>query len=366
MPLIIDGHEDLAYNMLAYKRDYRRSALETRRLEKDSEIPERNGGALLGWPEYQHGQVAFIFGSLFIVPERFRGGAWDWQVYKTSDQASQLLHGQISAYYELNERAPDQFRIIYSRQDFEEVLLLWQQAPVAYPKTTHPVGLVITIEGAEGIRSPSEMEEWWRAGVRTVGPVWAGTRFCGGTYLPGGFTKEGYELLEIMQGLGFTLDIAHMTELSACQALDHYEGPIVASHANVRAILNNSQNERHLSDKVISKLIARDGIIGVMCYNRFLVEGWARGDDRHLVSLSLLADHIDHICQIAGDARHVAIGTDFEGSYGLEDVPYEIETVADLQKVAPLLEGRGYAAEDINAIMSGNWLRHLKRNLPDR
>jgi membrane dipeptidase len=366
LSLIIDGHEDLAYNMLAYKRDYRRSALETRRLEKGTEVPGRNGEALLGWPEYQSGQIALIISSLFIVPEQFRGGAWDWQLYRTTDQAYRLYHQQINTYYELYERSPEAYRIVYSRQDLADVLRPWQQSPASYPQTTHPVGLVITIEGAEGILNPAEMEEWWSAGVRMVGPVWAGNRFCGGTYVPGGFTKEGYELLDVMQDLGFTLDIAHMTETSARQALDRYEGPVVASHANVRSVLKNSQNERLLSDQVIARLVERDGIIGVMGYNRFLLPGWAPGDDRHLVSLSLVVDHIDHICQIAGDSRHVGIGTDFEGSFGLADVPLEIETVADLQKIAQFLESRGYSGEDVDSIMYGNWRRHLERTLPDR
>jgi membrane dipeptidase len=362
--ILIDAHQDLTYNMLTFGRDYRLSVKETRQREAGTETPVRNGHTLLGWPEYQHGQVAVIFATLFVIPQRYSAGLWETVAYRDLSRAGTLLRQQLDLYHRLCGEHPDQFRLILNQRDLKEILTLWESVPAEYPNTTHPVGLVLSMESAEGIRAPEELEEFWDMGLRLVGPVWAGTRFCGGMYEPGGFTSEGHELLERMADLGYGLDIAHMNERSALQALAEFPGVVIASHANAKALLRELDNERHLSDSVISRLVERNGVMGVVPYNGFLRPSWRPGDDPNLVSLELLANHIDHICQIAGDARHVAIGTDFDGGFGFGAVPVELNTIADLQKLGPVLSGRGYTPEDIDAIFSGNWQRKLERILP--
>lgn len=86
----------------------------------------------------------------------------------------------------------------------------------------------------------------------------------GGTFEQGDFTNEGYALLEIMAELGYTLDISHMNEVSALQALDRYEGPVIASHANARSLIKNIEGERQLTDRTIRRLIERGGVMGVV------------------------------------------------------------------------------------------------------
>lgn len=375
MPYIIDAHQDLAYNALTFARDYLRSASETRRLEKDTLTIQRTGHTLLGWPEFQRGQVAAIFATLFLAPRRYQAGAWETQVFSSTDEAHRLYETQLSYYRRLTDDHPEQFRLVYNHFDFQEVMAAWEKEPAYLPENavseaperqavTHPTGLVLLMEGAEGIRSPEELEEWWEMGVRIVGPVWAGTRFCGGTLEPGDFTSEGLALLEVMAELGFTLDISHMTEASALQALDRYEGTVIATHANARALLKGVENERHLTDRVIRRLIERDGIMGVIPFNRFLRPGWSPSDDRQSITLQMLAAHIDHICQLAGDAYHAGLGTDFDGGFGWPAVPYEINTIADLQKLVPILAEKGYSEESIRDILGVNWQRFLERTLP--
>jgi membrane dipeptidase len=378
MTLIIDAHQDLAYNALTFGRDYLRSAEETRSIEKDTPTPERTGHTLLGWPDYQRGQVGIIFATLFLAPRRYQAGSWETQVFADASEARRKLENQLDFYRRLCDDHPDAFQLIYNKNDLQRVLAAWEQEPASLPRAaseerenepgktvTHPVGLVLLMEGAEGIRAPEEMEEWWEMGVRTAGPVWAGTRFCGGSYEPGGFTSEGYALLEVMAGLGYTLDISHMTETAALQALDRYEGPVIATHANARALIKNAQGERQLTDQTIRRLIERGGIMGVLPFNRFLRPDWANSDDRQLVTLRTLAAHIDHICQLAGDALHAGIGTDFDGGFGWPAVPYEINTIADLQKLAPVLAEYGYSDESITNILGNNWRHHLERTLPE-
>jgi membrane dipeptidase len=364
MKYIIDAHEDIAYNALSFGRNYLNSAAETRRLEADTPIPARAGHSLLGWPDFQAGQVALIFGTLFISPRRFQGGAWEKQAYQTTQEAAVLYRGQIDFYHRLCDDHPDQFGLVKTRQDLAEILAPWETSPAELPSKTHKVGIMISMEGAEGIRHPDEMAEFWDLGVRATGPVWAGTRFCGGTHEPGGFTREGFELLNIMAGLGFILDLAHMNEQSALQALDAYTGTVIASHANARALLKDFPGERHLSDTTIRRLAERGGVIGVLPFNKFLRPGWSETDDRSLVTLETLAAHIDHICQLTGCAQHVAVGTDFDGGFGWPSVPQEIDTIADLPKLEAVLLQRGYSEEDISSIFHGNWQSILERSLP--
>ena len=83
------------------------------------------------------------------------------------------------------------------------------------------------------------------------------------------------------------------------------------SHANARALLKGVEGERHLTDLTIRRLIERDGVMGVLPFNRFLRPDWSNTDDRQLVTLRTLAAHIDHICQLAGDALPCRAGNRF-------------------------------------------------------
>lgn len=358
---LIDAHQDLAWNILTFGRDYTLSAAEIRQREIGSDAPSLNGDTLLGWPEYQAGRVAVIIASLFAAPIRRKQGEWETLCYANDEQAFRIYNQQLDTYHHLTEEHPDKFTLIQKRDDLEILLDNWGNKD----EQTHPVGLVILMEGAEGVRSLSELEDWWRRGVRLIGPAWAGTRFCGGTREPGPLTQEGYALLEGMAAWGYILDISHMDERAALQALDAYPKMVIASHANAAALLPGVDSNRFLSDRLIQGLIDRDGIIGIIPYNRFLKWGWSPNDGRQAVNLSDVVAQIDYICQSAGDAVHVGIGSDFDGGFGLQAVPSEINTIADLHKLVPLLVDKGYTESDIAAIMGENWLSLLRRTLPE-
>ncbi len=397
--LVIDAHQDIAWNIIAFGRDYTRSAHETRRMEAESgsPAPARNGDTLLGWPDYRRGKVAVAFSTLFVAPARRRLGDWETQVYADYQQAHRLYMNQLDAYYRLVDRAPDLFQLVRSREELHEVLKPWQAldaAPAPAPlseeekaekrrlaeenarsnrpdeppqKPSGPaVGLVVLMEGAEGVREPAELELWYQRGVRIVGPAWAGTRYCGGTREPGPLTRDGYALLEVMSSLGMGLDLSHMDEKAALQALEGYPGPLAATHANALALLKDSTSNRHLSNRVIQGIVERNGVIGVVPYNLFLKPGWTTSEGRLVVSLENVAAHIDHICQLAGSARHAGIGSDFDGGFGLQSVPRDVDSVADLQKLGDLLLARGYSQEDTAAILGLNWQKFLERTLPER
>lgn len=358
--LIVDAHQDLAWNILTFDRDYSLSAAETRQRERGGEAPIHNGDTLLGWPDYQRGRVAIIFATLFAAPLRRQLGPWDVQCYSSNADAVTRYQAQMDAYHRLVDDHADKFRLLRTQHALHDHLAEWE-VQTASP----PVGLVILMEGAEAVGSPSELVEWWERGVRIIGPAWAGTRFCGGTGEPGSLTKEGYLLLEGMADLGFGLDVSHMDEKAALQALEVYPGPIIASHSNAAALLEGLDSNRFLPDRVIHGLIERGAVIGIVPYNRFLLPGWTERDGRHLVTLDHVVAQLDYICQIAGDARHAGLGSDFDGGFGLQRTPAEIDTIVDLRKLAPLLIKKGYTEEDVSAILGRNWIGFLDHCLPN-
>jgi membrane dipeptidase len=359
--LLVDAHEDLAWNMLTFGRDYTLSSSETRQREAGSLAPQVNDDTLLGWPDYQQGKVAVIFSTLFASPERHKLGEWDLQCYENDEEAHVSYRKQVDVYDRLVGEHPDMFRKISIVSDLQSVLSHWQREDTE----EHPVGLVLLMEGADGVREPAEVVDWYQWGVRIIGPAWAGTRYCGGTREPGGLTKLGHELLGRMSELNLTLDISHMDEKAALEALDAYPGTIIASHANALALLKDTDSNRHLTDRVIQGLLERNGIIGIIPANSFLRPRWSESGGRSGVSLEAFVAHIDYICQAAGNADHVGIGSDFDGGFGLQSVPVEIDSVSDLRKIIPILRQKGYTEDNVTAILGKNWLDYLQNNLPE-
>jgi membrane dipeptidase len=217
------------------------------------------------------------------------------------------------------------------------------------------------MEGADPILSPDQVEEWWQAGLRIVGPAHYGpSPYARGHNMEGGLFEQGPALLRAMERVGMILDVTHLSDRCFSEALDIYGGPVLASHHNCRALVNDP---RQLTDEQIARLIARGAIIGAALDAWMMVPGWVRGvttPDQANVRLEQIVDHIDRVCQIAGNARHAAIGTDLDGGFGREQSPLDLDTIADLQRVPDLLRQRGYQEEAIEGIMHGNWLRFFR------
>ena len=349
---IVDAHEDIAWNALVLDRDPRRSALETRRLEQDSDIPQREGLCMLGLPEWLSGGIAVICGSVFVSPAR--PGHLQSHTYTTADEAHTLALAQMDFYRRLADEEK-RIALIGTRADLESVLAGWQSE-------TPTIGILPLMEGADPIREPAEAEFWFERGVRIVGPAWlTGSRYAGGDSAPGPLTDEGRELLEVLAGLGVILDLSHLADEAFFEAVDRFEGWVVATHANPRARVPGN---RQLSDEMIRRLAERDGIVGIVPYNRFLRPGWTKGDPKNAVTVADVAAAIDHVCQVVGDAAHVGLGSDFDGGFGAEGAPAEIDTVADLARIGPALGEMGYSEDDIAAILGGNWLRLFRAALP--
>lgn len=360
-PILVDSHEDLAWNMLSFGRDYTLAAAETRKRETGMLARQVNDDTLLGWPDYQRGRVGVVFSTLFASPERHKLGEWDKQCYASDEEAQQRYSMQLDAYDRLVDEHPAMFQKVETCDGLQSIMAHWQRTDTE----EHPVGLVVLMEGAEGVREPGELEDWYRRGVRIIGPAWVGTRYCGGTHEPGGLTKEGYALLERMAEFHLTLDISHMDEKAALQALDSYTGTVIASHANALALLKGTDSNRHLTDRVLQGLLERDSVIGIVPANSFLRPDWREIGGRLAVTLEYYVAQMDYVCQMAGNAHHVGIGTDFDGGFGLQSVPIDIDTISDIRKIIPILAQKGYTEAETAAILGNNWLVHLQNTLPE-
>jgi membrane dipeptidase len=219
------------------------------------------------------------------------------------------------------------------------------------------------MEGADPVLAPEQVEEWWRAGLRIIGPAHYGVSpYAHGTGTEGGLFPPGPALLKEMARLGMILDVTHLSDQCFDEALDHYEGPVLASHHNCRALV---PDQRQLTDDQIKRLIKRGAVIGTALDAWMMYPGWVRGKTRPEeagVKLETMVDHIDHVCQIAGNARHAAVGTDLDGGFGREQSPYDLDTIADLQRLPELLRRRGYSEVAVEGIAYGNWVRFFRES----
>lgn len=334
--LIIDGHEDLAWNATELERDETAELAEIRR--REGAVPAHGEGtATTCLPSLRAADVRVVMATIFTYPtstsSSLRPG------YATPEEAFSRGMAQVSYYQQLQERG--EATVLHSRADLEAVLAGERPRP----------GLALVMEGADPLRTPADLAQFAAAGLRFVGLSWKATRYAGGTGAPGPLSDAGRALLREMERLSVVLDVSHLAEESFWQALELFHGRVIASHANCRAFVNT---DRQLSDAMIRAIAERDGVIGLVFFKRFIR---VKGD--HPVTLDDLVRHADHISQLVG-TRHVALGSDLDGGIGRESIPQGMDSVEDLPRFAEVLATAGYHKQAITGIMGENWLRVLR------
>lgn len=353
MQLIMDGHLDLAMNALEWNRDLTLPVYEIRKQETGmQDKPDRMHGTVT-IPAMREGNVGLCVATQIARYVRPGNSLPGW---RSPYQAWAMTQGQL-AWYKCMEEAGQMVQIT-DKGKLERHLHQWESSG-----TNKPVGYILSLEGADSIITPSYLERAYINGLRAVGPAHYGPgTYAQGTDAAGGITSNGRELLKEMDRLNVILDATHLNDQSFWETMDLFHGPVWASHNNCRTFV---QHNRQFSDEQIIELIRRDSVIGVALDAWMMVPGWVRGkstpESMH-VTLQLMADNIDHICQIAGNADHAAIGSDLDGAFGTEQCPSDIDTIADLQKLPQILQSRGYNEEEIGNILSGNWIRFLRKN----
>ena len=361
--LVVDGHLDLAMNALMWNRDITLDvdALRAHELSAGVTGPGRGCGTVTV-PELRRSGVAL---SLATVLAR-TGGAPTPALprFACAEIAYGMAQGQL-AYYRMLERL-GHLRMVRDRSGLNVHWNAWREwlANGAEPEQTPPHGFVLLMEGADSVPEPEHLVGWYEDGLRVLGMThYMDSTYAHGTGTEGGLKPPAEELLDTMQALGMVLDVTHLADQSFWEALELWQGPVLASHQNARALV---PGQRQFGDDQLRAVLERGGVIGVALDAWMLVPGWVRGETQPgVVGLEALVDHVTHVCELAGDCLHVAIGSDLDGGYGTEQTPRDLDTIADLQKLPALLRARGFSDDDVEAVMNGNWLRFLERHLPE-
>ena len=351
--LIVDAHLDLAWNALQWNCNIQHSVYTIRTAESNLSGPGRGQGTV-ALPELRRGRVALCFATLLA---RSTGRPIQNLDYSSPYQAYAAAQGQLAYYHALNEAG--EIHLIGDRAELDQHITAWR-AWEEKPDFAQPrLGLIISMESADPILVPELLPAWKEAGVRIIGPAHYGPgRYAGGTSTELGLGFEGKQLLREMEKLGILLDLTHLSDESFWEALDCFGGFVLASHNNCRALV---PHQRQFDNKQIQAVIARQGVIGVAFDNWMIRPGWTCGArENERVTLAHVTEHIDFICQLAGNSQHAAIGSDLDGGFGREQSPFDLDTIEDLQHIAEILSKRGYSDDDIGSIMHGNWIRLLR------
>jgi membrane dipeptidase len=337
---IVDAHLDLALNAVS-GFDVTASALDRR--------SQGQGEPTVGLPDLVAGGVAVAFATLWVAPRgKSLGDAVpgavaheeDFPTYGSPEEAHEHALAQLDVYQRWV--AEGRVRMITARADLDTHLRQWESDRIP--------GIVLLMEGADPITSPDQVGDWWERGLRIVGPAWASTRYAAGTDHPGGLTELGRALLEEMARVGMALDLSHLAH-DACHEALAYDGPLCVTHAHPRAF---NQSDRHLADDVLDRLARLETVVGLTLFNVFLR---ATGENGQM-TLDRWKEHAEYMASRIGWER-VGIGSDLDGGFDRDETPVEIDSVADLRKIADLVP-----PAEREGVLGGNWLRWLKIALP--
>ena len=351
--LIFDAHLDLALNGVDGNRDLRQGVQVLRAQERALGMtePGRQRGTVT-FPELRKAEVRLGVATLLARQEPAPDHSFGWT---TPEACYAACYGHW-AYYRAMEQA-GWMRLLRTRQDLADHVAQSR----ADPDRT-PFGYVLSMECADAVLTPPNLDEWHGLGLRAIGITHYGVnRYGGGTNTDVGLAPAAYPLLARIERLGIALDLTHLSDRAFSQAADAFGGRVLASHQNARKFCDG---QRQFSDEQLRRVIARDGVVGAALDAVMLQPGWVRGQSVAEVTLERVADNIDYVCQLSGTCRHAGIGSDLDGGFGAEQTPADVDTIADLQRLPEILSARGYSDADIAAVLHGNWLRFFGEVLP--
>lgn len=351
--LLFDSHLDLGLNAVDWNRDLRMDVHDIRVQEAVCGMtdPGRQTGTV-SLPELRKAEIGICVATVLGRIEQAVNHSFG---YSTPHACYAIAHAHL-AYYKAMER--DQLmRMIRTKAELTAHVAQYHANP-----TKTPLGYILSMECADAVLDPENIHDWHAQGLRAIGITHYGTnRYGGGTRSEVGLTVEAVPLLNNIEKLGIALDLTHLSDRSFNQVRDSFGGRVLASHQNARKFCDW---QRQFSDEQIRFVLERDGVIGIAFDAIMLQPGWVRSVTKPLVTMERAADNIDHICQLAGNAKHVGIGSDLDGGFGFEQTPADLNTIVDLQKIPGILERRGYRPPDIAGILHGNWLRFFGEVLP--
>ncbi len=358
---IFDAHLDLAMNAIEWNRNLTLELDTIRDSERHLRDKLDRGRGTVSLPEMRRGKVLACVATLIA---RVEHDAYSpVQGWRSAEQAWAMTQAQL-AWYRCMEEA-GQMRLIADANILKQHVDLINATNEDQPQDVLPIGFVLSLEGADSLVNLDYLQRMHKAGLRVVGPAHYGPgRYAFGTNSDGSLGDHGRELLREMDKLGMILDVTHLCDTCFWEALNTFSGPIWASHQNCRALVDHN---RQFSDEQLIALIERGAVIGSALDAWMLAPGWVRGTstpEQLGVSLENVADHVDHICQLAGNDKHCGLGTDLDGAYGNEQTPSDVKSIADVGGLFKILSRRGYNSSAIERIASGNFVDFLQRSLP--
>ncbi len=349
--LIFDAHLDLAMNALEWNRDLTQSVEKIRAREKGltDKVDRQNGTVAL--PDMRRGGIGICVATQIARFVKEKNPLPGWH---SPEQAWAQTQGQLSWYRAMEEAG--QMRALTDRPSLQRHVQNWS------PSSDAPIGYILSLEGADSMVTLKHLERSYQQGLRALGPAHYGPgTYAQGTDASGGMGPRGRELLQEMERLNIILDVTHLCDESFWEAIEHFDGPVWASHSNCRAL---TPHNRQFSDEQIKVLIERGAVIGGALDAWMMIPDWIRGKTTPQstgLKLERIIDHIDHVCQLAGNANHSGIGSDLDGAFGREQSPGDLDTIADLARLPELFAQRGYKPAEIESIMSGNFIRFLEK-----
>lgn len=351
---LFDAHLDLALNGVDWNRDMRCEVDDLRAQERALGMTDAGRcGSTLSLPELRTAEIGICLSTLLARQEREINHSFGW----TSPQTCYAMAHAHLAWHRAMERAGF-LRSIKTKRDLEHHVEDYKWNP-----KTAPLGFIQTMEGADPLLVPGTIDEFYEHGLRAIGLTHYGAnRYGGGTSCEVGLALDAIPLLKRIAELGMTVDVTHLSDVAFWQVLEYFEGRIHASHQNSRRL---APWQRQYSDEQYKAVIDRDGVIGIAFDVIMLQPGYVRRVSQATVTMERAVENIDIICQLAGNARHVGIGSDLDGGYGVEQTPADFDRIRDLQRLPEMMSKRGYPEADISAIMNGNWLRFFGEVLPD-
>ncbi len=355
--LIFDAHLDLAMNAQEWNRDLTKTVEEIRKGEKGMTDKPDRGKNTVSLDALRKGNIGICVATQIARYSKKSNPLPGWN---SPEQARAHTLGQLAWYREME--AIGEMTQITNCKQLDNHIHQWNQDSIE----KKPIGYILSLEGADSIVSLEHLEASYHQGLRAIGPAHYGPgTYAFGTNSNGGIGTKGKELLKEIERLQIILDATHLCDQSFWETMDFYNGPVWASHNNCRALVDHN---RQFSDDQIKELLTRNAVIGMALDAWMMVPGWVRGQSSPKdmgVTLDTMVDHIDHICQLAGNSLHAGLGTDLDGGFGKEQSPADIDTIADLQKVPEVLASRGYSHMDIENIMHKNFIRFLRDTWED-
>ena len=351
---IVDAHLDLSMNAMEWNRDLTKTVNEINGREKGlTDKPDRCN-ATVSLPELRKGNICLVVATQIARYVSDKNKLPGWHSPEQAWAQTQAQRGWYNAMEQNGEMVQ-----VNDLTSLEKHIDLWMSNEDE--RNTRPIGYILSLEGADSLVTIDHLYKAYQYGLRAIGPAHYGPgRYANGTDATGEMNAHGLALLKEMERLNIILDVTHLCDDAFWQALEHFNGYVWASHNNVRALVNHN---RQYSDGQLKILIERGAVIGCALDAWMLVPGWIRGKSTPQsknCNLENAVDHVDHICQLAGNVLHVGIGSDLDGGFGTEQCPYDLKTIADLQKLISLFYKRGYSSTDVTNIMHGNWIRFLK------